>query len=104
MAEQSEIQRQKTKTKAVVVGATSGAADEIDISKFAGGGFRIPFGSGLTSITVYLAVETGGTFIALGDGSSPIAVVADAYYPLPDAVYAQRRCGWSATRLEPPTC
>jgi hypothetical protein len=69
--------------------ATTGG---IDIGKFASGEVVIPTGSGLTSLTYYIAYQTGGTYTPAYDAAAPGVAIAQTVaqtraYPIPASVF-----------------
>ena len=74
----------------ITIGTTVAASTEIDMSRFAGGSFQLPAGSGTTEITVYAQVGSVEYGIANDENWNalpPLPVVAGLPYPFPPSSY-----------------
>jgi hypothetical protein len=87
------IDRRYIVHESVHVDTVPADADEIDMSRLAGGSVSVPVGSALTSLTIYGATGVGGTYAALYDqdgNAVSLTVAASRHVELPSEVYA---CG-----------
>lgn len=74
----------------IAVDSVLADAAEIDISWAAGGGFILPTGETMVTLTFYVAEKKGGTYKQLYDKTNAAisrTVAASRAYPLPDEIY-----------------
>ena len=73
----------------VVVGATEGAAEAIDVRHAAGLQMIVPAGADGQTIAVYVSDKIDGTFVPLNDadGAVTLAVVASNAYDLAESLF-----------------
>jgi hypothetical protein len=86
MSHEVEIKR-AFRCQVVNVTTDLSTTDEIDVRQMAGGSVLVPAGSSLTSLTIYMSMQIGGTYVPASDVQVSFAVRAGSGHKILDVAF-----------------